>query len=87
MPYITLKGNGSRENPTAFTRENMVEFEMEFFNPNNSHFLGLRYGQALNNVFNFDTLYSEKLFYEENDGYSRNIAWFKFQEIEDGTKN
>jgi len=86
MPYITLKGNGSRETPVPFTRENMVEFEMEFFS-NPSYFRGLRYGQALNNVFNFDTLYGEKLFYEEDNGYSRNIAWFKFQEIEDGTKN
>ena len=86
MAYMTLDGFGMQESPTPFTRENLAKFETAFFNPENPTFHWLRYGQALTNVFNFDDIYGEKL-YNEDNGYARNMAWFKFQEFENDATN
>lgn len=85
MPCMTIDGTEGTDEPTPFTRENLVKFELEFFSAVPNAFRnatgGLRYGQALENVFRFDTLYGERLYNETDTGLCRNIAWFKFEEI------
>ena len=59
-----------------FTTENLVQFELEFFKVP-SKYQGQRYGQALNNVFDFDEKYQngvDELFYDSDDSYCRDIA-------------
>lgn len=60
-----------------FNKDNLVEFEKKFFDRNNNEFKSQRYGQALNNVFGFDKKFDDSLFYESDDGYSRDMAWLK----------
>lgn len=57
-----------------FTRENLLNFEAEFYKKD-SKFKYQRYGQALNNVFDFDKKYHDSLFYEPDDNFARKTAW------------
>ena len=85
MLYITVDGSATRETPTPFTHENLVTFETEYFSKSPNSFTnatgGLRYGQALENVFGFDTIYDKHIYNETDVRLCRTIAWLKIRDI------
>jgi hypothetical protein len=71
-----------RKDKMEFNKNTLIEFEREFYTPNGKY-KHQRYGQALNNVFDFDFLFGEFLFHEADDSHSRMIAWMALNQIKE----
>ena len=63
-----------------FNEKNLSNFEAEYFSED-SQFQNQTYGQALNEVFDFDRKFGKNLSSAMSTGYSRIVAWQKIKEL------